>query len=107
VDVCAHACNGSYETRVTEGCELSCGCWESKLGLLKEQQVLLASEPSLQLLYVNSVKFFVCLLACLFCFCLFVFQDIVSLCNSPGYSGTFSVDQAGLELTEIHLLLPP
>jgi hypothetical protein len=30
----------------------------------------------------------------------------VSLC-SPGCSGTHSVDQAGLELTEIHLPLHP
>ena len=28
------------------------------------------------------------------------------LCN-PGYPGTHSVDQAGLELTDIHLPLPP
>ena len=39
-------------------------------------------------------------------FC-FVFWDRVSLCNSIGCSGTCSVDQAVLELTEIHLLLPP
>jgi hypothetical protein len=38
--------------------------------------------------------FFVCLFVCLFCF---VFQDRVSLC-SPGYPGTHSVAQAGLEL---------
>jgi hypothetical protein len=35
-----------------------------------------------------------------------LFQDTVSLC-SPGCPGTHSVDQAGLELTEIHLPLPP
>ena len=35
-----------------------------------------------------------------------VFQDRVSLCNSPGCTGTRSVDQAGLRLTEIHLPLP-
>ena len=34
----------------------------------------------------------------------FVFQDRVSLCIS-GYPGTQSVDQAGLELTDIHLPL--
>jgi hypothetical protein len=40
--------------------------------------------------------------------CLFVlfFDDRVSL-YSPGYSGIHSVDQASLELTEIHLALPP
>jgi hypothetical protein len=39
-------------------------------------------------------------------FCLFVFQDRVSLCI-PGCLGTHYVDQAGLELTEIFLPLPP
>ena len=47
------------------------------------------------------------------CLCIFishthffsVFRDKVSLCNNPGYPGTLSVDQAGLELTEIRL--PP
>ena len=32
--------------------------------------------------------------------CLFVFQDMVSLC-SPGCPGTHSVDQAGLELGDL------
>jgi hypothetical protein len=35
----------------------------------------------------------------------FFFQDKVSLCNSPGCPGTDFVDQAGLELGEIHLPL--
>ena len=39
--------------------------------------------------------------------CLFVFRGRVSLCNSSGCPGTHLVDQAGLELTEIHLPLPP
>ena len=39
-------------------------------------------------------------------FCFFVFRDRVFLC-SPGCPGTYSVGQAGLELTEILLLLPP
>jgi hypothetical protein len=34
-------------------------------------------------------------------------QDRVSLYNIPGCSRTHSVDQAGLELIEIHLPLPP
>ena len=38
-----------------------------------------------------------CHLLILFCF---VFQDRVSLCN-PDYSGTHSVDQAGLELRDL------
>jgi hypothetical protein len=34
------------------------------------------------------------------------FRDRVSLC-SPGYPGTHSVDQAGLELKKLCLPLPP
>jgi hypothetical protein len=33
------------------------------------------------------------------------FKD--SLCNNPSCHGTLLVDQTGLELTEIHLPLPP
>ena len=36
-----------------------------------------------------------------------VFQDRVSLCNSPGCPGTHSVDHTDLELTDICLFLPP
>jgi hypothetical protein len=36
----------------------------------------------------------------------FFFRDRVSLCSS-GCPGTHFVDQAGLELREIHLPLPP
>jgi hypothetical protein len=43
---------------------------------------------------------------CLVWFGLVVFQNRVSLW-SPGYPGTQFVDQAGLELTEIHLPLLP
>lgn len=32
-------------TRVIDGCELPCLCWESNLGLLEEQPALLASDP--------------------------------------------------------------
>jgi hypothetical protein len=38
---------------ITDGCEPSCGCWELNSGPLKEQSVLLTSEPFLQ-----SPKFF-------------------------------------------------
>jgi hypothetical protein len=34
--------------RVTGGCELLCGSWDSKLGPLEEQPVLLTTESSLQ-----------------------------------------------------------
>ena len=45
----------------------------------------------------------------MFCLCCFVFffQDRVFLCGSPGCLGTHSVDQAGLELIDICLFLPP
>jgi hypothetical protein len=33
-------------TGVVDGCELPCGCWESNLGLLEEQPVLLTTEPA-------------------------------------------------------------
>jgi hypothetical protein len=50
-----------------------------------------------------------CWLVHLFCFVLlcFVFENRVSLCNSPDCPGTCSLDQAGLELTEISWPLPP
>ena len=40
------------------------------------------------------------------CYVILAFQDRVSLC-SLGCPGTYSVHQAGLELLEIHLPLPP
>ena len=33
---------------ITDGCESPCGYWESNLGPLEEQAMLLTSEPSLQ-----------------------------------------------------------
>lgn len=36
------------ETGITGTCEPLCGCWGSNLGPSKEQQVLFATEPSLQ-----------------------------------------------------------
>ena len=41
---------GPPGTRVTEGCELTYGCWEWNSGPLEEQPVLLTAESSLQLL---------------------------------------------------------
>lgn len=35
-------------TGVTNGCESPQGCWESNLGPVQEQQVLLTAQPSLQ-----------------------------------------------------------
>lgn len=39
---------GFSRTGVIDGCELPCGGWELDLCPLQEQQVLLATEPSLQ-----------------------------------------------------------
>ena len=39
---------GSPGTRVTDGGEPPCGCWEPNPGPLRGQQVLLNTEPSLQ-----------------------------------------------------------
>ena len=33
---------------ITDGCEPPCGCWELNSGPLKEQAMLLTSEPSLE-----------------------------------------------------------
>ena len=41
-----------------------------------------------------------------FYFILYLFRDRLSLC-SPGCPGTCLIDQAGLQLTEIYLPLPP
>ena len=38
---------GSLGKEITDRCWQPCGCWESNQGLLQEQQVLLAAEPSL------------------------------------------------------------
>ena len=45
-------CEGvrSSGARVTDRCELSCGCWELNPGPLEEQPVLLTTELSPQLL---------------------------------------------------------
>ena len=45
--VCLCAGDGSLGTRVTDSCELPCGCWGLNQGPLEEQSVLLATEPSL------------------------------------------------------------
>jgi hypothetical protein len=54
------------------------------------------SQESNEKSFLCCFAFFVCLFL-FFVFCLFVFQDRVSLC-SPGYPGTHSVDQAGPEI---------
>jgi hypothetical protein len=50
--LCLHVClcEGvrSLGTRVTDSCELPCGCWEFNPGPLEEQSVVLTAEPSLQ-----------------------------------------------------------
>ena len=72
-------------------CKTPCRCWDLNPAFLLEQQMLITAEPLLQPL--DSTVF-----------CLF--WDKVSL-HIPGCSGIPSIDQAGLKLTEIHLLQPP
>lgn len=38
---------GFFRIVVTDGCKRPCGLWEPNLGTLKEQQVILTTEPSL------------------------------------------------------------
>ena len=42
------ACQKKAPDLITDGCEPLCGCWGLNSGPLKEQLVLLTSEPSLQ-----------------------------------------------------------
>ena len=64
-------------------------------------------------IWVRYMGFVLCLFVCLGSFfehgiCGVVcFQDRISLCNSPGCPGTHLIDQAGLELTDACLPLPP
>ena len=48
----------------------------------------------------NKYRFYFCFEFLFVCFVLFVFQDRVSLCNSPGCPGACSLDQASLKLTD-------
>jgi hypothetical protein len=41
------ACQKRASDLIMDGCELQCGCWELNSGHLKEQLVLLTTEPSL------------------------------------------------------------
>ena len=49
---CPHECLckgvGSPGTVITESCEQPCRCWESNVGPLEEQPVLLITKPSLR-----------------------------------------------------------
>lgn len=42
---------GSSENRIRDDCKAPCGLWEKNAGPLKEQQVLLTTNPSLQTLF--------------------------------------------------------
>lgn len=64
--VCAlhlHSAEGGQErpsdildaSSVTGSCELPCGSWESNLGPLQKQKVLLVAEPSLQSLSLYCI----------------------------------------------------
>jgi hypothetical protein len=43
-----NVCLRSPETGIRDSCDLSCGCWERRLGPLKDQDVLLTTGPSVQ-----------------------------------------------------------
>jgi hypothetical protein len=45
---------GVTETDLTYGCELTCGCWESNLGPLKEPPLLLTTEPSFSFIIASD-----------------------------------------------------
>lgn len=47
---------GSHGTGDIDGCEPLCGCWESNLSPLKEQQIILTAELSLQFQNINVLK---------------------------------------------------
>ena len=68
---------------------------------LKHTHTTYIVEYSLTLLLLTRSLIFV-----LFCF-VFVCRDRVYLCSFGAFLGTHSGDQAGLELTEIHLPIPP
>jgi hypothetical protein len=60
---------------VTDGCELPCGCWELNPGLLEEQPVLLAAEPSVKaleglLFWVFCLFVLMCMSVLLSCMCM-------------------------------------
>ena len=48
-------CIRSSGTGVTDSCELPCGYWKLKLDPLEELPVLLTTEPSVQLCYLETL----------------------------------------------------
>ena len=46
--VCVPECQKRASDPITDGCEPQCDCWELNSGPLKDQPVLLTTEPSLQ-----------------------------------------------------------
>lgn len=76
-------------TGVIGSCELLCEYWDLNLGPVEKQPVLLTVSPVLFCDFILSIYFF--------------FWDIVFLCSPR----TRSVNQAGLILMGVWLLLPP
>ena len=60
---------------------------------------------SLPHFHIHIINVIIVIVRCYQTFLFVCFQDSVSLCNNPGCSVPHFVDQAGLELTEIHLPL--
>jgi hypothetical protein len=94
VCVCTHLLMHTHTGMPWHTCEQTSGSERrSFFGGIQQRET-----PS-SVLFTISLIFF-------WSFVVVVFQDRVSL-FSPGFSGTCSVDQAGLELTELRLPLPP
>lgn len=58
--------SGSLGSRIIDGCELACCCWESNLGFLQEQQAFLAYEPTLHPIinFLKTITISVCVYVC-------------------------------------------
>jgi hypothetical protein len=87
-------------TGVTDGCELSFGCWESNLDPLEEQPVPLTAEPSLHLLALDLKRCVYEKKSLFICMCGFICLPCVSLCVVSGCSGACYVDQTGFKLRD-------
>ena len=75
---------------------------ESKPGRGRARIILKLSFSAWTVFFFPLYLFYFCLVVFLF-----VFQDRISQCNQHWVSWTHLIDQAGLELTEIRLSLPP
>ena len=80
--------------------------WEGHERIIKREQCGAGGKASIPEEAQTHVPPLVCLSVCLSVSLSLSLSFFPSLC-SPDYPGSHAVDQAGLELTEIHLPLPP